>query len=103
ARVGLGVGARGVGPAAALAPGVLAVVVLDPLLATTPGRVADTARALLPGAGARVLLDDGRLDALAAGSLGPHPGPWSGYLVLAAWAAALLAAAAYRLRRGDVT
>lgn len=103
ALVGLGLGALVRRPDAALVAGVLALVVLDHLLATNPGRVADTARALLPGAGARVLLDDGRLDALAAGSLGPHPGPWSGYLVLAAWAAALLAAAAYRLRRGDVT
>ncbi len=54
------------------------------------------------GCGARLLQDDARLAALDATALGPHLGTWGGGLVLAAWAAALLAAAAYRLRRHDV-
>ncbi|MFE9233783.1 MULTISPECIES: hypothetical protein [Cellulosimicrobium] len=102
ALVGLGLGALVRRPDGALVGGVVLLVVLDHVLATNPGRVADTARALLPGAGARLLQDDARLAALDATALGPHLGTWGGGLVLAAWAAALLAAAAYRLRRHDV-
>ncbi|MFH6691353.1 hypothetical protein QVL82_21310, partial [Cellulosimicrobium funkei] len=102
ALVGLGLGALVRRPDGALVGGVVLLVVLDHVLATNPGRVADTARALLPGAGARLLQDDARLAALDATTLGPHLGTWGAGLVLAAWAAALLAAAAYRLRRHDV-
>ncbi|MFD4991254.1 hypothetical protein ACFWH7_12830 [Cellulosimicrobium cellulans] len=100
ALVGLGLGVLLRRPDAALVAGVLLLVVLDHLLATNPGRVADTARALLPGAGARLLQDD---DRLAATTLGPHLGPWAAGLVLVAWAALLVVAAGFRLRRRDVT
>ncbi|MBM7820154.1 ABC-2 type transport system permease protein [Cellulosimicrobium cellulans] len=103
ALVGLGLGALLRRPDAALVTGVVLVVVLDHLLATNPGRVADTARALLPGVGTRLLQGDERLAALDATTLGPHLGPWAAGLVLAAWAAVLLVAAGYRLRRRDVT
>jgi len=102
ALLGLGAGALLRRPAAALVATVLLLVVLDQLLATNPGRVADTARALLPGAGARLVQDDARLAALDAASLGPHLGAWGGGLVLAAWVVVVLAAAAHRLRRYDV-
>ncbi|WP_454729388.1 hypothetical protein [Cellulosimicrobium protaetiae] len=103
ALVGLGLGALLRRPDAALVAGVVLLVVLDHLLATNPGRVADTARALLPGVGARLLQGDERLAVLDATTLGPHVGPWAAGLVLAAWAAALLVAAGIRLRRHDVT
>ncbi|MBN0039695.1 hypothetical protein JN535_05840 [Cellulosimicrobium cellulans] len=103
ALVGLGLGVLLRRPDAALVSGVLLLVVLDHLLATNPGRFADTARTLLPGAGARLLQDDDRLAALDATTLGPHLDPWVAGLVLAAWAAALLVAAGIRLRRHDVT
>ena len=102
ALVGLGLGALLRRPDAALVAGVVLVVVLDHLLATNPGRVADTTRALLPGAGARLLQGDERLAALDATTLGLHVGPWAGALVLAAWAVVLLVAAGIRLRRHDV-
>ncbi|GEA87600.1 membrane protein [Cellulomonas cellasea DSM 20118] len=103
ALLGLGLGALLRRSAPALGAGVLLLVVADQLLQANPGRVTDTLRALLPGAGSRLLLDDGGVAALDAASLGPHLGPWGGGLVLAAWVVALLAAAAYRLRRHDVT
>ncbi|MFE6235055.1 hypothetical protein [Cellulosimicrobium sp. NPDC057862] len=103
ALVGLGLGALLRRPDAALVAGVVLVVVLDHLLATNPGRVADTARALLPGGGARLLQGDERLAALDATTLGPHVGPWAAGLVLAAWAVVLLVAAGIRLHRRDVT
>ncbi|MEN5074847.1 hypothetical protein [Isoptericola cucumis] len=103
ALLGLGLGALLRRPAAALVSATLLLVVVDHLLATNPGQAADTARALLPGAGTRLLLDDAGLAALDAASLGPHLGAWGGGLVLGAWVAGVLAVAAYRLRRGDVT
>ncbi|MFS0700742.1 hypothetical protein AB6N24_12295 [Cellulomonas sp. 179-A 4D5 NHS] len=103
ALLGLGLGSLLRRSAAALVSGLLLLVVADQMLLANPGRVTDTLRALLPGAGSRVLLDDAGVAALDAASHGPHLGPWGGGLVLAAWAVALLAAAAYRLRRHDVT
>ncbi|MGW6131021.1 hypothetical protein ACWFNE_13430 [Cellulomonas sp. NPDC055163] len=103
ALLGLGLGALLRRSAAALVSGLLLLVIADQMLLANPGRVTDTLRALLPGAGSRLLLDDAGLAALDAATQGPHLGPWGGGLVLAAWVAALLAAAAYRLRRHDVT
>ncbi|WP_258724827.1 hypothetical protein [Cellulomonas sp. NS3] len=103
ALLGLGLGALLRRSAPALVAGVLLLVVADQLLLANPGRVTDTLRALLPGAGSRLVLDDARVAALDATTQGPHLGPWGGGLVLAAWVVALLAAAAYRLRRHDVT
>lgn len=103
ALLGLGLGALLRRSAAALAAGVLLLVVADQLLQANPGRVTDTLRALLPGAGSRLLLDDAGVAALDAATRGPDLGAWGGGLVLAAWVVASLAAAAYRLRRHDVT
>lgn len=103
ALLGLGAGALVRRPTAALVAVVLLVVVLDQVLATNPGRAADTARALLPGAGTRLMLDDARLASLEAASLGPSLGAWGGGLVLAAWVVALLAVALHRLRRHDLS
>ncbi|MCA5891769.1 hypothetical protein LEP48_14780 [Isoptericola sp. NEAU-Y5] len=102
ALLGLGLGALLRRPAAAFGAAALLLVVVDHLLATNPGRVTDTVRALLPGAGSRLLLDDAGLASLDAASLGPDLGPWGGGVVLGLWVAGLLAAAALRLRRGDV-
>lgn len=103
ALLGLGLGAVLRRPAAALVAAAGLLVVVDHLLATNPGQATDTVRALLPGTGARLLLDDAGLAALEASSRGPHLGTWGGGLVLGLWVAGVLAAAATRLRRGDVT
>jgi hypothetical protein len=103
ALLGLGLGSLLRRSAAALVSGLLLLVVADQMLLANPGRVTDTLRALLPGAGSRVLLDDAGVAALDAATHGPHLGAWGGGLVLAGWVVALLAAAAYRLRRHDVT
>lgn len=102
ALLGLGLGSLLWRPADALVTGMLLVVVLDPMLATNPGRVTDTLRALLPGAGGRLVQDDAALAALDAATRGPQLGTWGGGVVLAAWVVVALAAAAYRLRRHDV-
>lgn len=102
ALLGLALGALVRRPAAALVTGVLLLVVVDHLLATNPGRVTDTARSLLPGSASRLLLDDERLAAADAASLGPHLGTIGTVAVLVGWVVVLLAAAAYRLRRHDV-
>lgn len=102
ALLGLGVGALVRHPTAALVTGVVVLVVVDQALATNPGRVADTVRALLPGSAVRLMLDDARIAALDATSLGLHLGPWTTGLVLGVWALVLLVAAGYRLRRHDV-
>lgn len=102
ALLGLGLGSLLRRPADALVTGMLLVVVLDPMLATNPGRVTDTLRALLPGAGGRLVQDDAALAALDAATRGPQLGTWGGGAVLAAWVVVALAAAAYRLRRHDV-
>lgn len=103
ALLGLGLGALLRRSAPALVAGLVLLVVADQLLQANPGRVTDTLRALLPGAGSRLLLDDAGVAALDAATRGPHLGPWGGGLVLAGWVLVLLAAAAYRLRRHDVT
>lgn len=102
ALLGLGLGALLRRPADALVAGVVLVVVADQLLATNPGRVTDTLRAVLPGSGARLLQDDAALAALDAVTRGPQLGTWGGGAVLGAWVVVTLAAAAYRLRRHDV-
>ncbi|WP_069386235.1 hypothetical protein [Cellulosimicrobium cellulans] len=102
ALLGLGAGALVRRPAGAFVAGVTLLVVLDQVLAANPGRVTDTVRALLPGTGSRMLLDDARLASLDATGLGPDLGTWGGGLVLAAWVVVLLAAAGYRLRHHDL-
>lgn len=102
ALLGLGLGALLRRPADALVTGVLLAIVGDHLLATSPGRVTDTIRALLPSSGARLVQDDAALAALDALTHGPRLGVWGGGAVLAAWVLVALAAAAYRLRRHDV-
>jgi ABC-2 type transport system permease protein len=102
ALLGVGLGALLRGPTAALVAGVLLLLVVDQVLAANPGQVADTVRALLPGAGARLVLDDAGLAAVDATSQGPRLGWWGAGAVLGGWVAALLAASAYRLRRHDV-
>jgi len=102
ALLGLGIGALARHATAALVTGVVLLVVVDQALATNPGRVADTVRALLPASAARLMHDDARIAALDATSLGLHLAPWAAGLVLALWALALLGAAAYRLRRHDL-
>ncbi|MEP7762606.1 hypothetical protein [Sanguibacter sp. 25GB23B1] len=102
ALLGLAAGALLRSPAAALVGGVVLLVVLDQVLAANPGRVADTARALLPGVGARLVRDDAQLASVEAASLGPHLGAWGAGLVLAAWVLGLLVVAAVRLRTDDV-
>ncbi len=103
ALLGVGTGALLRRPAAALMAGVVLLVVVDQYLAMNPGRVADTARALLPGSGSRMLQDHAAAAALDAARSGPDLGTWGGGVVLAAWVVAVLAAAAYRLARHDVT
>ncbi len=103
ALVGLGIGALLRRPSAALVAGVLMVIVIDHLLAVNPGKIADTVRALLPGSGARLLIDDAGLAVLDATSLGPQLGAWGGTAVLGGWVLALLLAGGYRLRRHDLT
>lgn len=102
ALLGLALGAVLRHPAGALVTGVLLLVVVDHALAANPGRVTDTLRALLPGAGARLLHDDARLAALDATTQGPQLGAWGGGLVLTAWVLVLLAAGAVGLVRRDV-
>lgn len=103
ALLGLGLGALLRRAPAALVAGLLLLVVADQVLQANPGRATDTLRGFLPGAGSRLLLDDAGVAALDAASRGPDLGPWGGGLVLASWVAVSLAAAAYRLRRHDVT
>ncbi|GAA0268298.1 hypothetical protein [Cryptosporangium japonicum] len=92
---GVGLGALVRRPTGALLAGVVLFVVLDQLLATNPGRITDVLRAALPAAGTRLFADEGALPT--------HLGAGGGGLVLGAWVVAALAAAAYRLRRFDVT
>jgi hypothetical protein len=99
---GVGLGALLRRPDAALVTGVVVFVVIDQLLATNPGRVTDLVRAALPASGARLFQDDAALAALTGGPA-PDLGPWGGGLVLGAWVGAVLACAACRLRRNDVT
>jgi ABC-2 type transport system permease protein len=89
-------------PLAALATAVALFVLLDQVLATHPGHVVDTVRALLPSSGTRMFADEARLSALGAGH-GPHLGVGGGGLVLAAWCVALTALAGFRLVRRDVS
>jgi ABC-2 type transport system permease protein len=103
ALLGLALGALVRRTTAGFMTGVMLVFVLDQFLAANPGRVADTLRALLPGAGGRLVQDDARLTALDAGSLGPALGTWGGGLVLALWVVALLGVALHRLRRHDLS
>ncbi|WP_315096959.1 hypothetical protein [uncultured Cellulomonas sp.] len=102
ALLGLGLGALLRRPTGALVSGVMLLVVIDQVLVTNPGRLTDTARALLPGSATRLLQDDSRLATLDATTLGPHLGPWGSALVLGVWVVALLLAAGYRLRRHDL-
>ncbi len=102
ALLGLGLGALLRRPADAIVGGVLLTIVGDHLLATNPGRVTDTIRALLPASGARLTQDDGALAAVDAATQGPRLGVWGGGAVVAAWVLVALAAAAYRLWRHDV-
>lgn len=102
ALLGLALGALLRNPAAAIVGGLLLTLVGDQLLATNPGRVADTVRAFLPSAGSRLLQDDAAVTAFEAASRGPDLGAWGGGVVVLAWVVALLVAAAYRLRRHDI-
>ncbi|WP_035856422.1 ABC transporter permease [Cryptosporangium arvum] len=100
--LGIGLGALVRRPAGALVTGVVALVVVDQLLATNPGRVTDVLRAASPASGTRLFADDATLAALTGGPA-PDLGARGGGLVFAAWVIAVLAGAAYRLRRYDVT
>lgn len=102
ALLGLGLGALLRRATPAVVTGVVLLVVLDQVLTANPGRFADTARALLPGAGARLAQDDAHLALLDATTAGPDLGTWGGGVVLGAWALVVLAAAAHRLRHHDV-
>lgn len=102
ALLGLGAGALLRQPAGALVAGVALLLVVDQVLASNPGRLADTVRVVLPGVGIRLAHDDATVAALDAASLGPDVGVWGAGLVLAAWVVGLLALAGWRLRRDDV-
>ena len=70
------------------------VLVLAPLAALLPGSIGDYVHGYLPSVAGIIIAsaqppDDGVL------------GPWSGYGVFALWTAALLAVAAYMLKRRD--
>lgn len=102
ALLGVGLGALLRHPASAIVTGLVLTLVGDQLLATNPGRVADAVRAFLPASSARLVQDDAAVAAMDAASHGPDLGAWGGGLVALGWVVALLAAAAYRLRRHDV-
>ncbi|UZN02514.1 hypothetical protein [Cellulomonas sp. S1-8] len=89
-------------PADAIVTGFVLVVLADHLLSVRPGRVTDTLRALLPGAGNRLMQDDTAVAAFDAATQGPQLGAWGGGAVVGAWVVVVLAAAAYRLVRHDV-
>lgn len=102
ALLGLGAGVLLRHAAGALVTGVVLLLVADQVLAANPGRIADTVRALLPGAGMRLVHDDATVTALDAASAGPHLGVGGSGLVLAVWVVGLLALAGWRLRHDDV-
>ena len=102
ALLGVALGALLRRPADAIVTGVMLVLVGDHLLAANPGPVTDTIRALLPSSGSRLVQDDAALAVLDGATRGPQLGVWGGGAVVVAWVLALLAAAAYRLRRHDV-
>ncbi|MEK8226306.1 hypothetical protein NKG05_09925 [Oerskovia sp. M15] len=72
ALLGLGIGALLRRPTAALLTGVMLLLVVDQVLAMNPGRIADTARALLPGWGSPPAR---RRPARRAGRDEPRPAP----------------------------
>lgn len=100
--LGVGLGALLRRPTTALVTGVVLFVVVDQLLATNPGRITDALRAVLPSSGTRMFQDDAALAALNSGP-GPDLGARGGGLALGGWVVVVLAAAAYRLRRHDIT
>lgn len=103
ALLGLAIGALLRRATGAFVTAVMLLLVLDQFLAANPGRFTDLLRALLPAAGARMVQGDAQVAALDATSLGPDLGAWGGGLVLLLWVIALLGAAAYRLRRHDLS
>ncbi|MFJ2300020.1 hypothetical protein [Oerskovia paurometabola] len=103
ALLGLSIGALVRRATGAFVAAILLLLVLDQFLAANPGRVTDVLRALLPAAGARLVQDDARITVLDSAGLGPDLGAWGGGLVLLLWVVALLGAAAYRLRRHDLS
>lgn len=103
ALLGLAIGALLRRATGAFVTAVMLLLVLDQFLAANPGRFTDLLRALLPAAGTRMVQGDAQVAALDATSLGPDLGAWGGGLVLLLWVIALLGAAAYRLRRHDLS
>lgn len=103
ALLGLAIGALLRRATGAFVTAIMLLLVLDQFLAANPGRFTDTLRALLPAAGARLVQGDAQIQVLDAASLGPDLGAWGGGLVLLLWVVALLGAAAYRLRRHDLS
>jgi len=103
ALLGLAIGALLRRATGAFVTAVMLLLVLDQFLAANPGRFTDLLRALLPAAGARMVQGDAQVATLDATSLGPDLGAWGGGLVLLLWVIALLGAAAYRLRRHDLS
>ena len=103
ALLGLAIGALVRRATGAFVASILLLLVLDQFLAANPGRLTDTLRALLPAAGARLVQGDARITVLDTAGLGPDLGAWGGGLVLLLWVIALLGAAAYRLRRHDLS
>lgn len=103
ALLGLAIGALLRRATGAFITAVMLLLVLDQFLAANPGRFTDLLRALLPAAGARMVQGDAQVAALDATSFGPDLGAWGGGLVLLLWVIALLGAAAYRLRRHDLS
>ncbi len=87
--------------------GALAVVlglllVVENVFTLMPLRFFEVVSPFLPAtAGSRILLDTQTLATINAATEGARLTPWQGYTVLIAWVAALLASAAFLVRRRD--
>ncbi len=88
--------------AGALTTIIALLLVIENVLMIIPLRAVELISPFLPStAGRRLLFDSDMLASTDAGSTAAHLGPWEGYAVLIAWAVALVALAAVRLRRAD--
>jgi ABC-2 type transport system permease protein len=88
--------------AAALATVLGLLLVVEVLFRTVPADFFRTVSPYLPGtAGHQLLVTQGAIDQARAASSAPVLDPWTGYAVMLAWVAALLAVAAVLLRRRD--